>query len=346
MNRDMDVNGMSVQDLRSLCKRLLGQHPASKVTLSKLARLFIERRHARAGTCEATLRRYDDTARFLIQRLGDRLIETYSRDELERALLSAETLKGMHASWATRRYRVRAARSMWRFACANGYLLSDPCAAISVEGHDPQRLPVELEIKTLRKILYVARSDHTRPWFADACTLLALTCLRPAELWRLEWRYVELNGHDRSRLLLDGEIRRKNPTPALYPLCTQAVEILEGWHARTLLVVGSEHMPKAPVLWSRIEDVGKLARLRTGTVTMLFTRLVRGIGARCLRGEIPTLYTLRHFYQQLFEGCANPDVRMRLMGHSTPDVGPRHYMSAMEEEQRVVTSTFPRLLQA
>lgn len=308
-----------------------------------LVEQFAAYRKARAGTMDETLFRYRAVARLLARDLGDRPIDSYTRDELESVLMSESALSGKPSCWNMRRLRLGAARSMWRFALARGYLPRDTMVGIEIDGEDPRHLPVELPLETLRKILLAARADKKRPWFVDSLTLLALTCLRPVELWRLSWRYVELNSAIDSRLLLYGDVRRKNPTPAIYPLCQEAVEVLIRWRARTVLAVGFHNLQSAPVIWYRYGGDDQLRRIKTNHASRLFNRLVRRIGARCRRGEKVTLYTLRHFYQQLFEGKTTQDVRMYLMGHSTPGIGPKHYMSAMEDEQRKIVQSFPRI---
>ena len=282
---------------------------------------------------EHTLRAYGgDLNRFLKFLAADYLAT--NEDKITPDLIDALTVRSYLASLSksgiSRRSQARilsAIRGLFRFACREGIVGSNPASAVRGP-KQPQPLPRHLRPGEIEALLEAASGDEPLVRRNRAILeLLYASGLRVSELVQLDWQDLDLA----ARTL---RVMGKGGKERMVPFGLPAVQALEKWHE-----VWYE------VRKTKVGDRDALFLNYRGN--RLSVRSVRRILDRCVQrasiaaGVHP--HTIRHtFATHLLEGGADLRTIQELLGHSSLSTTQRYTHIEIERLLEVYRDSHPR----
>lgn len=236
--------------------------------------------------------------RFLLPALGDRKLAEITRREVSRlqqdlgdpekaqelARRGGATKRTRRGGEGGARRTMRLLKAILALAVKEDEIAESPAAHLTI-GTDGERdeVPDEGAYARLWQALERLRSEsHTMQRACDCIAIIALTGARKAEVQRLRWRHVDLDG--RRLVLLRGEHKtgRRTGKPRIIALPEEAVAVLSRYRTddpQPDALVFSGFRPSAPVAlqrpWQRIAALAELPpeltlhSLRHGVGTLL-----------------------------------------------------------------------------
>jgi len=220
-----------------------------------------------------------------------------------------------------------ALRGLFRFACREGTLASNPAASVR-SPKQPTRLPRHLRPGEVETLLDAARGDD--PLSHRDLALLELlyaSGLRVGELTGLDWDDLDLEART-VRVL--GKGGKERMVPFGRPAAVALQEWLDSWEE----VRGSSSGTEAPVFLNY-----RGGRLSSRSVRRILDRHVNS--AALAAGVHP--HTLRHtFATHLLEGGADLRTIQELLGHSSLSTTQRYTHVDIERLLQVYRQSHPR----
>ena len=281
----------------------------------------------------------------------DRLIEKYIEKDIKAAV--GMVVDGRVLQPATRAFRLRALRALFAFAIKEKLLAgASPCQGIEfadVNATVTGKSPIKVWPQDREKLVKAAyEQDLTLGHVVD---FLYRTGWRPIMACRLTFSAVDLATGE---IHVSAAITRKNRNERITKISAVALEILK---ARALLA-------KREGAWTEDALRGHLVfwkednkPLRVDNLGRQFKALVSKTGVRGQFTKRPTLYCLRKgFAQDLSEFGATAYAKqaamcdvsgvstfdqstretMAALGHSDPNMAPRHYLDGREALEQVL----------
>ena len=262
-------------------------------------------RYAARNTQLAYGRDLKDYAEWLIRQGRD--FAAASRDDVESYLIHCDA-QGL--SKATRARRLSAIRSMYRFACEEGWRADNPAIRIKGPGASP-RLPKTLSIEEVDRLLDATRSKGRTP--ADRLRntalmeLLYATGMRVSELVSLPIAAVRGD----PRMIL---VRGKGGKERMVPLSSPARRAVAAWLAHLDAGEGAARKAGKPIPRQLFAGPGADGHLTRQHFYLLIKDIAVAAGISPAK---VTPHTLRHaFATHLLAGGADLRVIQTLLGHA------------------------------
>ncbi|MEE8523568.1 MAG: tyrosine recombinase XerC [Thermoanaerobaculia bacterium] len=249
-----------------------------------------------------------------------------------RAFLAAMTRDGLARSSQGR--ALSAVRSMFRFACLNGWVSANPAAGVRTPKKE-QTLPRHLRPGEVERVLdspVSGRPQGAQPLDRRDLALLELlyaTGLRVGELVSLNWRDLDLG----ARVL---RVVGKGGKERMVPFGKPAAEALGAWLAdwEELVDDSGAAVDEDPVFLN-----SRGARLGDRSVRRILDRHTAAAGIPA--GVHP--HTLRHtFATHMLEEGADLRTIQELLGHSSLSTTQRYTHVEIERLLRIYRESHPR----
>ena len=301
--------------------------------MRRLVDRYLEHLEQERQLSEHTLRAYgkdlETFLHFLAVDFFGRDIASVSPDDVDplavRSFVAAQARSGLGRRSQGR--RLSAVRSLFRFACLEGRLASNPAASVRTP-KQPQTLPRHLRPGEIDTLIEAAEGDDPGSLRDRAILeLLYASGLRVGELVSLDWDQVDL---DARVLRVLGKGGKERMTPFGQP----AADALGAWRE----VWPRVHRPvddlEVPVFLNL-----RGTRLTARSVRRIVDRYVES--AALARGVHP--HTLRHtFATHMLEGGADLRTIQELLGHSSLATTQRYTHVEIDRLLNVYRSAHPR----
>lgn len=313
---------------------------STTLPLHELAERFLVHLGEERNYSAHTLRAYrGDLDRFLafVGSFLDKSPETVAANEVDalavRSFLASLGAARPKLEASTRGRMLAAVRTLFRFACREALLPSNPAAGVRAPKL-PKKLPRHLRPGETEDLLEAAAEDEPLPRRDRAILeLLYASGLRVSELAGLDWRDLDLS----ARVL---RVLGKGGKERMVPFGKPAAAALEKW-----LADWEEIRARQAALAGRASEEEPVFLNYRGS--RLSARSVRRVIDRCVAaaGIAPGVHphTLRHtFATHLLEGGADLRAIQELLGHSSLATTQRYTHIESERLLAVYREAHPR----
>ena len=319
-------------------QRATGAYVApSKLTLDRMLDEFLA--SATFEREEATRSNYAHALRVPRERLGGRVVQSITRQDIEALrdfMLTAGRRRGGQpgTGLGARSVRLAISRRSAAFeqACDDGKLTRNPCRGVRLPKLG-QRPKVTWSAEEARTFLAATAGDRLH-----AAWLMALYGMRREEICGLRWRDVALEGRTLTismvRVVVDGKVVTKDApksersarTLPLDAALTAALTTLRKLQAAEKLAAGATYEASGFVI---ADELG--AAPSPEWLSDEFDRAVKRAGVKRV-----TLHACRHSACTLMEQAGVPiSVVSRWAGHATPEFTYRVYVHATDDDLRL-----------
>lgn len=301
--------------------------------MRELIRLFLEHIQLERGFSPQTVRSYGNDLARLEQFLSQ---DYFATEKVEATRVDAAAIRAFLASMTRRKLApssqgraLSAVRSLFRFACREGYLPANPATQVRAP-KQPKKLPSELRPGEIENLLEGAAGDsELRVRDRAILELLYATGLRVSELVSLNWGDLDLE----ERCL---QVVGKGQKERIVPFGRQAQQALRFWLEEWEGVREKDQGRRAdePIFLHH-----RGGRLSSRSVRRVLDRAAEQ--AALARGVHP--HAIRHsFATHLLENGADLRTIQELLGHSSLSTTQRYTHLELDRLLNVYRQSHPR----